>query len=47
MFFIVPKDGKIEVEEVPAEVAELSKEFPDIVSDNVPNRLPPVRKSSH
>ena len=46
-FAIVPKDGKTEVEEVPAEVAELLKEFPDIVSDNVPNGSPPVRKISH
>ena len=46
-FAIVPKDGKIEVEEVPAEVAELLKEFPDIVSDNVLDGLPPVRKISH
>ena len=36
-FSIVPKDGKIEVEEVPTEVAKLLKEFLDIVSDNVPD----------
>ena len=41
-FAIVPKDKKIEVEEVLAEVVELLKEFPDIVSDNVPDGLPPV-----
>ena len=35
-FAIVPKDGKTEIEEVPAEVVELLKEFPDIVLDNVP-----------
>ena len=46
-FAIVPKDGKIEVEEVPAEVVELLKDFPDIVSDNVPDGLPPVQKISH
>ena len=46
-FSIVPKDGKIEIEEVHAEVAELLKEFPDIVSDNVPNGLPPMSKISH
>ena len=46
-FAIVPKDGKIEIEEVPAEVEELLKEFPDIVSDNVPDGLPPVQKISH
>ena len=36
-FAIVPKDGKIEVEEVPVEVAELLEEFPDIVSNNIPD----------
>ena len=46
-FAIVPKDGKIEVVEVPKEVAELLKEFPDIVSDNVSDGLPPVQKISH
>ena len=46
-FVIVPKDGKAEVEEVPAEVADLLKEFLDIVSNNVPNGLPPVWKISH
>ena len=46
-FSIVPKDGKTKIEEVPAEVVELLKEFPDIVSDNVPDGLPPVRKISH
>ena len=30
-----------------AEVVEFFKEFPDIVSDNVPDRLPPVWKISH
>ena len=46
-FAIVPKDGKTKIEEVPIEVVELLKEFPDIVSDNVPDGLPPVRKISH
>ena len=46
-FAIVPKDGKTDVEEVPTEVAKLLKEFPDIVSDNVPDGLPLVRKISH
>ena len=45
-FAIVPKNGKIEVEEVPAEIVDLLKEFLDIVSDNVPNGLPPVQKIS-
>ena len=46
-FAIVPKDGKTKVEEVPAEVAELLKEFPDIISDNIPDGLPPVQKITH
>ena len=46
-FAIVPKDGKTKVEDVPAEVVELFKDFSDIVSDNVPDGLPPVRKISH
>ena len=47
MFSIVLKDGKVEVEEVPAEVVDLLKEFPDIISANVPDGLPPVQKISH
>ena len=46
-FSIVPKDGKVEVEEVPIEVADLLEEFLDIVSDNVLDGLPPVQKISH
>ena len=46
-FVVVPKDEKTEVEEVPTEVVELLKEFPDIVSDNVPDGLPLARKISH
>ena len=46
-FYIVPKDEKVEVEEVPTKVEELLKEFPNIVLDNVPDGLPPVRKISH
>ena len=41
-FTIVPKDGKIEIDEVPAEVVELLKEFLDIVLDNVLDGLPLV-----
>ena len=41
-FSIIPKEGKEEVEEVPTEVAYFLEEFPDIVSNNVPNELPPV-----
>ena len=46
-FAIVSKDGKIEVKEVPAEVAKFLKEYLDIVSDNVLDGLPPVWKISH
>ena len=41
-FSIIPKDGKEEVEVVPAEVANLLVEFLDIVLDNVLDGLPPV-----
>ena len=43
-FAIIPKKGKEEVEKVLAEVADLLEEFLDIVSDNVPDGLPPVWK---
>ena len=46
-FAIIPKDSKEEVEEVPLEVADMLGEFFDIVSDNVPDGLPPMRKISH
>ena len=46
-FSIIPKDSKEEVEEVPTEVVDMFKEFNDIVSDNVPDGLPLVRKISH
>ena len=46
-FSIVPKDGKTKVEEVPTKVADLLKEFPDIVSNNVLDGLPPMWKISH
>ena len=46
-FAIIPKEGQEEVEEVPTEVVDMLGEFFDIVSDNVPNGLPPVRKISH
>ena len=46
-FSIIPKDSKYEVEEVLAEVVDMLGEFPDIVSDNVLDGLPPMRKISH
>ena len=45
-FAIIPKYSK-EVEEVPKKVADMLGEFSNIVSDNVPNELPPMRKISH
>ena len=41
-FAIIPKGGKEEVEEVPAEVANLLEEFSDTVLDNVLDGLPLV-----
>ena len=41
-FFIIPKDGREEVEEVLVEVANLLEEFLDIVLNDVPNGLPLV-----
>ena len=41
-FSIISKDGTKEVKEVPVEVAFLLEEFPNIVSDYVPNGLSPV-----
>ena len=46
-FSIILKDIKEEVEEVLVEVADILGEFSNIVLDNVPNRLPPMRKISH
>ena len=40
-FSIISKDSKEEIEEVCEEVADM------IVSDNVPDGLPPMRKISH
>ena len=46
-FSIIPKNGKEEVEEIPIEVADMLGEFSNIVSDNVPDGLPLVRKTSY
>ena len=46
-FSIIMKDSKEEVEEVPTEVADLLGEFPNIVSNNVLDGLPLVRKINH
>ena len=45
-FAIISKEGK-EVEEVSIEVVDLLEDFQDIVSNNVPDGLPPVWKISH
>ena len=46
-FAIIPNDSKEEVEKVPIEVVDMLRDFYDIVSDNVPDGLPPMRKISH
>ena len=46
-FSIIPKDGKEELEEVPLEVMDLLEEFPNIVSNKVPNGLWLVWNISH
>ena len=46
-FALIPKASKEEIEAGPVEVADLLNEFQDIVSNNVPDGLPPVRKISH
>ena len=45
-FSIIPKDSK-ELEEVLVEVEIMLGEFSNIVSDNVHNGLPPMRKINH
>ena len=46
-FSIFPRDSKEEEEEVPTEVENALGEFSNIVSDNVLDGLPPIRKISH
>ncbi|XP_059075481.1 uncharacterized protein LOC131875388 [Cryptomeria japonica] len=46
-FVLIPKANKEEVEDIPVAIADLLDEFQDIVSDDVPNSLPPVRKIIH
>ena len=45
-FSIISKDSKEEVEEVPAKVVDMLRNFSDIVLDNVLEGLSPVRKIS-
>ena len=46
-FSIIPKDRKEEIEEVPTKVVDMLGNFFDIVSNNVPDGLPPMRKIGH
>ena len=46
-FSIIPKDSKKELEEVTKKIANMLGEFSDIVSDNVLDGLPLVRKINH
>ena len=46
-FSIIPKDSKEEVEEVPTSVVDILREYSDILLDNVANRFPSKKKTSH
>ncbi|XP_059064707.1 uncharacterized protein LOC131856798 [Cryptomeria japonica] len=46
-FSFIPKINKVEVEDIPLEVADLFDEFQDIVFDNLPNVLPSMRNIIH
>ena len=46
-FVVIPKHGNEEVEEMPTKVVDMLGEFYNILLDNVPDGLPPVRKISH
>ena len=44
---LIPRKDKEGCSEIPPEVYDLLSDFGDIISDNVPEGLPPVRKISH
>jgi hypothetical protein len=46
-FSIIPKENKEEIKEVTTKVVDSLEVFPNIVSDNVLDGLPLVRKVSH
>ena len=46
-YALIPRKDKEGSSEIPLEVSNLLGKFGDIISDNVPNGLPPVRQISH
>ena len=46
-YALIPRKDKEGSSEIPPGVSDLLSEFGDIVSDNVPEGLPQVRKISH
>ena len=46
-YALIPRKNKERSSEIPIEVLDLLSEFGDVVFDNVPEGLPPVRKISH
>ena len=46
-YALIPRKDKEGSSEIPLQVLDLLSEFGDVISDNVPKGLPPVRKISH
>ena len=46
-YALIPRKDKEGSSEIPPEVSDLLSDFGDIISDNVPEGLPPIRKISH
>ena len=46
-YALIPRVSKEDSEKVPEEVFGMLDEFQDIVSDNVPEGLPPIRQINH
>ena len=46
-YVLIPRKDKEGSSEIPLEVSDLLSEYGDVISDNVPEGLPPVRKISH
>ena len=46
-YTLIPRKDKEGTSEIPVEVLDLLSEFGDIISDNFPEGLPPIRKISH
>ena len=46
-YALIPRKDKEGSSEIPLEFLDLLSEYGDVISDNVPEGLPPVRKISH